>query len=236
MRITFGSSSAVASVRYEVAWCFPHQDFRRDKNSSKPAWWLDSQHDSAQAASARLKEIQLTILAHRGGAAVYEVGYDAANKAVSERVVTQCGNERPPFRADVAAAAPQLKAAFAELLGPSTRGVRRKARPRRFAAPLALGAGFALALGAAIVFAGTQWWTAPAVHPVSPSDAERARHAQGQILMPRGNSQICDRYLFDNRGGGMRATEAAPCDGSGAAQLTEQVKSFSAGWRRWGSQ
>ena len=236
MHVTFGSAAA-SVTRYEMAWSVPHSEPGAGKESN--IWWLESHYANGPSACNRLREIQEAVCAQRGSAAVYEVNYDNNGRIISERVVAHCGSERPPLRSNVRVANKQLRAAFARLAGASSARPRKhkSATLRRVAVSLMVMAGFAGAAYAAVGFAGTPLWQTSAGSAAAPKvDANAGRKKnEGQILVPRANSEICDRYMFDNSNGAMRPVEALPCDQrdprKATATTAEQTTSFTSGWR-----
>lgn len=210
MRINFGTNDgelAPTAVRYDVAWCVIQPEFRAQ--SKKICWWLDSSFPVEAAASARLKELQGTLTQNNGNLAIYEVQHDGS-RIVSERIIARTGGERPPFRSDVQVPGTQLRAAFDEMVRPHARKAPRKPRSR-VALTLAIAAGFSCVIGLAVFFAGTNIRDA-ADRAIANrvADAERQRNEPGKILLPRGNS-MCDRLLFDNQAGGVKAEGAVRC-------------------------
>jgi hypothetical protein len=96
--------------------------------------------------------------------------------------------------------------------------------------------GFGAAMYAAVVLAvspGRPLPTNGSAAAASPKiDPDVVAKRQGQVLVPRTNSQICDRFLFDNNSGIMKMLESQPCDQRNSpANLAEQANSFSSGWR-----
>ena len=56
----------------------------------------------------------------------------------------------------------------------------------------------------------------------------------GHIIIPRVNSQLCDRYLFDNVSGQMKQAETSPCSAASKkpeVNIADQVNSFHSSWR-----
>jgi hypothetical protein len=223
MAINLGTAAGSAP-RYEMAWSLPHFE---------AAWWYESQYANEQVACNRLREIQGIMSAQRGSAAVYEVQYGDGGKVLSERVVAQCGNDRPPPRGNIRPSSPQLRAAFAQLTGDwSARQPKRKAgRAYRTAASLMAMACLSAMMFGAAFFAAKYSWQVPARgETTATTGADRKVH--GQVLVPRVGSQICDRFLFDNNSGLMKTLESQPCDQKNSpANLAEQANSFAAGWR-----
>ena len=56
----------------------------------------------------------------------------------------------------------------------------------------------------------------------------------GHIIIPRMNSQLCDRYLFDNVSGQMKQAETSLCSAASKkpeVNIADQVNSFHSSWR-----
>ncbi len=236
MRITYGANAAPPSItRFEVAWSFPHAEFGPGKDCKKLSWWLDSVHPNEHSGRSRLKEIENAVCKNRGNVAVYRLDYDERNRIVSEQVVANRGGERPPFRSDVGHPSPQLKAAFAQLVRPqSIRKLAARSRSRRrIVASIFIAGGFAAVLGLAVLTAGNAWWQSPerGMPDRVKVEADRIRNRAAEILLPRPNSSMCDRLLFDNGSGRMRAVEALPCGRGAAPKAGERVNAFKDSWR-----
>ncbi len=235
MRITYGSDTAAASTtRYEVAWSLPQSKLHRATAAAKISWWLDSHYSNEQAACGRLKELQNVVSKEQGSIVVYQVNYDDKNTIVSERVVARLGSENPPFRVAVLLPNKDLKAAFAQLTGtPFVQQVRRKPLlRRRLAASFIVAGGFAGLTYLVVVFAGPAWLRT-SERPREKNEIIGGRNQSANIIVPRPNSELCDRFLFDNSNGAIRSAEAAPCNKSEGANITKQVNSFSSSWRGW---
>ena len=102
---------------------------------------------------------------------------------------------------------------------------------------LVLAAGLALAASAAVVNHTWPklWAFAPAPPPAVANKPDPAMlHKSGHIIIPRANSQLCDRYLFDNVSGQMKQAETSPCSAASKKpelNVADQVNSFHSSWR-----
>jgi hypothetical protein len=111
--------------------------------------------------------------------------------------------------------------------------VRRPVRRRRRVRMFLIIAAF-IAIGGATPIVARTWPNAwPNVFSVSvakkPEAAQQKR--AGQIIIPRSHSALCDRFLFDNKNGAMKAMEASPCEQRGEVKIVDQVNNFSSSWR-----
>lgn len=97
---------------------------------------------------------------------------------------------------------------------------------------LAVAGGLALAASAAVL---NRHWPkfaeAPAPAVAKKPDAALKKQA-GQIIIPRANSDLCDRYSFDNASGQMRPVETSPCGKRAQdVNIADQIQSFHSSWR-----
>lgn len=80
-----------------------------------------------------------------------------------------------------------------------------------------------------------RWPKVPAPAPaVAKKEQAAPQKPSGQILISRTNSELCDRYLFDNVSGQMKRVETVPCSGAGKRKdvdIADQVNSFHSSWR-----
>ena len=80
-----------------------------------------------------------------------------------------------------------------------------------------------------------RWPKVPAPAPaVAAKEQAAPQKPTGQILISRTNSELCDRYLFDNVSGEMKRVETMPCSGAGKRKdvnIADQVNSFHSSWR-----
>ena len=111
---------------------------------------------------------------------------------------------------------------------------RPKARPvkRNHRTALLIVTAFVLAGGSAAAYVVTRP-TAP--EPVVARAPEAPpQKPTGHIIIPRVNSQLCDRYLFDNVSGQMKQAETSPCSAASKKpelNIADQVNSFHSSWR-----
>jgi hypothetical protein len=93
--------------------------------------------------------------------------------------------------------------------------------------------GAVLALAASTVILAVSWPKAPAPAVAKKIDAVAPQQA-GHVVIPRANSDLCDRYLFDNVSNTMKAVETSPCQSKSKRKevdISDQVNSFSSFWR-----
>ena len=101
---------------------------------------------------------------------------------------------------------------------------------------LVLATGLALAASAAVLNHWPKLWAfAPAPAPVVANKPDPAAlNKSGHIIIPRMNSQLCDRYLFDNVSGQMKQAETSLCSAASKkpeVNIADQVNSFHSSWR-----
>jgi hypothetical protein len=76
---------------------------------------------------------------------------------------------------------------------------------------------------------------APSPAPVVANKPDPAvQNKSGQIIIPRANTDLCDRYMFDNASGQMKQAATMPCSSVGKKpeiNLSDQVNSFHSSWR-----
>ena len=62
----------------------------------------------------------------------------------------------------------------------------------------------------------------------------RCAKPSGHIIIPRINSQLCDRYVFDNASGQVNKAETSLCRAASKkpeVNITDQINSFHSSWR-----
>ena len=76
---------------------------------------------------------------------------------------------------------------------------------------------------------------APSPAPVVANKPDPAvQNKSGQIIIPRANTDLCDRYMFDNASGQMKQAATMPCSSVGKKpeiNISDQVNSFHSSWR-----
>lgn len=111
---------------------------------------------------------------------------------------------------------------------------RPKTRPvkRNYRTALLIVTAFVLAGGSAAAYIVTR---PKAPEPVVARAPEAPpQKPTGHIIIPRVNSQLCDRYLFDNVSGQMKQAETSPCSAASKkpeVNIADQVNSFHSSWR-----
>jgi hypothetical protein len=232
MRNASASDPAAAfTTRYEVAWSMPQTKLGQVASNS---WWLDSTHHSEQSACARVTEIEKVVSGKQGSATAFKVHYNGQN-IVSERVIARVGNATPPSRSAVLAPNDELKAVFAELANASSlrRSRNKSSSPRRTAIVLIVSAGFALFVGLVAMRASPTERPVPDRNVIAQkNEGALLRKQAGQIIVPRRNSELCDRYIFDNNNGAIKSGSTVPCNKTEDVNIVDQVNSFSSSWRR----
>jgi hypothetical protein len=229
MRISFGKA-APAGSRYEIAWSLPPPPSAG--KVLKTNWWLESVHAADAAAVTRFEEVRQGVCAQGGSAALYQVTYDENKRIVSERVVARRGAELPPLRVQVQAPDAQLKIAVADLLGSGVKPWAKNKGKRGGRAAVYVVAAFVLVTGMAAFFGASSWQMPNFARGPAPTVPKHDPRAEGQILVQRPYSSTCERYVFDNRGGGTNFADVVPCeDGKPSSHRPGAVTSFTTGLR-----
>ena len=60
------------------------------------------------------------------------------------------------------------------------------------------------------------------------------QNKSGHIIIPRMNSQLCDRYVFDNASGHVNKAETSLCSAASKkpeVNISDQINSFHSSWR-----
>jgi hypothetical protein len=121
---------------------------------------------------------------------------------------------------------------------PPRRMAKKTARKRSGLLYLVVAAGLVLAASGFVL---NRTWPkflafAPSPAPVvaSKPDPAALNQKSGYIIIPRANTNLCDRWVFDNASGQMKKAETVPCGGVGKKpeiNLSDQVNSFHSSWR-----
>ena len=98
---------------------------------------------------------------------------------------------------------------------------------------LVVSAGFALFVGLVAMRASPNERPVPDRNVVvQKNEGGLIRKQAGQIIVPRRNSELCDRYIFDNNNGAIKSGSTVPCNKTEDVNIVDQVNSFSSSWRR----
>jgi hypothetical protein len=112
---------------------------------------------------------------------------------------------------------------------------RAKPKPARrsYRAALVIVAAFIAIAVSGTIFA--RWPKAAAPAPaVAKKEPAAPQKLSGHVIISRTNSELCDRYLFDNVTGTIKPVETLPCSSAGKrpdVNIADQVNSFSSHWR-----
>ncbi len=145
-----------------------------------------------------------------------------------------------------AARSPALPAGLSAIIRPAPAAlpipVRRAKKPaaaRRGSSLLYLVVAAGLALAASAAVLNRTWPKVLAFGPkaapvVATKPGLAAQNKAGQVIIPRINTDLCDRYTFDNVSGQMKRGETSPCSAAKKkpdVDIADQVNSFHSSWR-----
>ena len=121
--------------------------------------------------------------------------------------------------------------------GAPVKRAKRPAPAKRGGLPyLVFAAGLALAASAYVInHTWPKLWAFAGPAPVAANKPDPAMaHKSGHIIIPRMNSQLCDRYVFDNASGHVNKAETSLCSAASKkpeVNITDQINSFHSSWR-----
>ena len=95
-------------------------------------------------------------------------------------------------------------------------------------------AAFVLVAGSVAAYVVTRPKAPASTASVAKAPEAPSQKQTGHIIIPRLNSQLCDRYLFDNVSGQMKQAETSPCSSASKKaepNIADQVNSFHSSWR-----
>ena len=143
-----------------------------------------------------------------------------------------------------AAPSPAIPAGLSAIIRPGRSAPGAPANRAKKAAPakrsglayLVLAAGLALAASAFVInHTWPKLWAFAGPAPVVVTKPDPAAHNKsGHIIIPRMNSQLCDRYVFDNVSGHVNKAETSLCSAASKkpeVNITDQINSFHSSWR-----
>lgn len=84
------------TVRYDVAWTLPFNEFTRQKYVEGPTWWVDSMHRDQTQANKRYNAIKDAIVAGNGSIVLFEVEADRGSDIFRQRALKREGVSLTP--------------------------------------------------------------------------------------------------------------------------------------------
>ena len=105
------------TVRYDVAWTLPFNEFTRQKYVEGPTWWVDSMHRDHTQANKRYNAIKDAIIAGNGCIVLFEVEADRGSDVFRQRALKREGvSMTPPPITEINLTAVDIDKSFQEFL------------------------------------------------------------------------------------------------------------------------
>lgn len=105
------------TVRYDVAWTLPFNEFSRQKYVEGPTWWVDSMHRDQTQANKRYNAIKDAIIAGNGSIVLFEVEADRGSDIFRQRALKREGvSLTPPPITEINLTAVDIDKAFQQFL------------------------------------------------------------------------------------------------------------------------